>query len=116
MKDTALEKSRKFAIKIYHLYKHLCEEKNETTLAKQMLRSGTLIGENLSKANHALGKKGLLKETGIALKECAATEFWLTLFKDTNLLTADEHKDIMEDCKEILSLLMSEVKTLSNDI
>jgi len=50
--NIGLEKSRKFAIRIYNLYKHLCDTKREytlaNTLAKQLLRSGTSIGANLS--------------------------------------------------------------------
>jgi four helix bundle protein len=46
----ALDKSRKFAIRVYNLYKHLCEEKHEYILAKQLLHSGTSIGANLSEA------------------------------------------------------------------
>jgi len=40
--NIGLEKSRKFAIRIYNLYKHLCDTKKEYTLAKQLLRSGNI--------------------------------------------------------------------------
>jgi four helix bundle protein len=74
-----LEKSRKFAIRIYNLYKHLCDTKREYTLAKQLLRSGTSIGVNLSEAQYSVSRKEFLVKTTISLKECAKTEFWLDL-------------------------------------
>jgi four helix bundle protein len=112
----ALEKSRKFAIRIYNLYKHLCEEKREYILAKQILRSGTSIGANLSEAQYAVSKKEFLVKTTISLKECAETEYWLDLLKKVNLLSQAEYDNIIKDCKDILFLLISIVKTTKTTI
>jgi len=109
--NIALEKSKKFAIRIYNLYKYLCEEKREFTLAKQLLRSGTSIGANLSEAQYSVSKKEFLVKVTISLKECAETEYWLDLLKETNLLTQIEYDSIMKDCKDLLHLLISIVKT-----
>jgi four helix bundle protein len=109
--NTALEKSRKFAIRIYNLYKHLCEEKHEYTLAKQILRSGTSIGANLSEAQYSVSKKEFLVKATISLKECAETEYWLDLLKETNLITETEHTSLIKDNKELLRLLISITKT-----
>ena len=108
----ALEKSRKFAIRVYNLYKHLCEEKHEYVLAKQLLRSGTSIGANLAEAQYSVSKKEFLVKTTISLKEAAETEYWLDLMKETGLLTPIEHESITKDCKELLRLLISTTKTL----
>jgi four helix bundle protein len=112
----ALEKSRKFAIRIYNLYKHLCEEKCEYILAKQILRSGTSIGANRSEAQYAVSKKEFLVKTTISLKECAETEYWLDLLKEVNLLSQAEYDNIIKDCKDILYLLISIVKTTKTTI
>ena len=42
------EKSKSFAIRIVRLYQYLKDEKNEYVLSKQLLRSGTSVGANLS--------------------------------------------------------------------
>ena len=107
----ALEKSRKFAIRVYNLYKYLCDEKHEYTLAKQLLRSGTSIGANLTEAQYAVSKKEFLVKATISLKECAETEYWLDLLKETNLLTEAEHTSITKDSKDLLHLLLSITKT-----
>ena len=108
----ALEKSRKFAIRIYNLYKHLCNEKKEYVLAKQLLRSGTSIGANLSEAKYAISRKEFLVKKTIALKECAETEFWLDLLKETGLVTQAEYESIIKDCKDILYMLIAATKTM----
>jgi four helix bundle protein len=113
--NIGLEKSRKFAIRIYNLYKHLCDTKKEYTLAKQLLRSGTSIGANLSEAQYSVSRKEFLVKTTISLKECAETEYWLDLLKETGLLNQKEYDSIIPDCKEILKLLISITKTTKNN-
>ena len=111
-----LEKSRKFAIRIYNLYKHLCEDKREYVLAKQLLRSGTSIGANLTEAQYSVSRKDFMNKASISLKECAETEYWLDLLKEINLLTQTEYDSIIADCKELLRLLISITKTTKSII
>jgi four helix bundle protein len=110
MKSITLEKSRKFAIKVYKLNKYLNDEKREYVLAKQLLRSGTSIGANLTEAHYSISRKEFLVKATISLKEAAETEFWLDLLKDTNLISQTEYESMIEDCKELLRLLISTVK------
>jgi four helix bundle protein len=109
-----LEKSRKFAIRIYNLYKLLCDTKHEYILAKQLLRSGTSIGANLSEAKYSVSRKEYLVKITISLKECAETEYWLDLLKETGILSPAEYDSIIQDCKELLRLLISTTKTLKS--
>jgi len=109
--NIVLEKSRSFAIRIYNLYKYLCDEKHEYILAKQLLRSGTSIGANLTEAQYSVSKKEFLVKATISLKECAETEYWLDLLKATKILTQHEYDNIIKDCKDILRLLISITKT-----
>jgi four helix bundle protein len=116
MENIALEKSKKFAIRIYGLYKKLCDEKREYVLAKQILRSGTSIGANLTEAQYSVSKKEFLVKASISLKECAETEYWLNLLKETNLLKTEEYNSIIKDCKDLLHLLISITKTAKTNI
>lgn len=45
-----LTKSLHFAARIVKLHKHLKEKAQETTISKQILRSGTSIGANANEA------------------------------------------------------------------
>ena len=114
--NIALEKSRKFAIRIYNLYKHLNDDKREYVLARQLLKSGTSIGANLTEAQYAVSKKEFLVKAQISLKECAETEYWLDLLKEITLLTQTEYDSIIQDCKELLRLLISIVKSTKKSI
>jgi four helix bundle protein len=110
-----LEKSRAFAIRIYKLYKFLCDEKHEYVIAKQILRSGTSIGANLSEAQYAVSRKEFAVKAAISLKECAETEYWLDLLKAIELISPHEYDSIIKDCKEILRLLIASIRTVSSE-
>jgi four helix bundle protein len=112
--DISLEKSKKFAIRIVGLYKHLCSEKKEFVMSKQILRSGTSVGANLTEANYAISRKEFLAKKYIALKECAETEYWLELLHNTAFLSDAEYGSMRTDCTEILKMLVAATKTLSN--
>ena len=96
---------------MYKLYKILCDDKREYIFARQLLRSGTSIGANLTEAQYSISKKEFLYKISISLKECAETEYWLDLLKETNILTQTEYDSIIKDCKDILRLLIATTKT-----
>ena len=73
------EKSQKFAIRIVNLYKYLVNEKRETVMSKQVLRSGTSIGANIAEAQYAQSKADFLSKMHISLKEAIETRFWFKI-------------------------------------
>ena len=110
------EKSKKFAVRIVKLYRHLTEEKKEFVLSKQVLRSGTSIGANLAESECAITNNDFLSKIYIALKECNETLYWLELLKETDFLTDEQFKSIYDDCEELKKLLMSTIKTLKQRV
>ena len=106
-----LDKSKDFAVRIVKLYNYLRKEKHEFVLSKQLLRSGTSIGANLSEALYGISRNDFLAKVYISLKECAETKYWLELLKDTNYLSHNEFNSIDQDCTELIKLLTSIVKT-----
>ena len=61
------EKSKDFAVRTVKLYKYLNEEKHECILSKQLVRSGTSIGANISEALSAISKKEFLEHFDSAI-------------------------------------------------
>ena len=108
-------KSFDFAVRIVNLFKHLSNDKKEFVLSKQVLRSGTSIGANISEAIQGQSKKDFLSKMNIALKEANETEYWLRLLKATGYLSENEYKSIYQDCIELEKLLISIVKTSKKD-
>lgn len=116
MKRIARGKSRRFDVRIVHLYQFLCNEKKEFVLSKQILRSGTGIGANLAEAECAISRKDFLSKIYIALKECSETLYRLDLLRDTSFLTEEMHASIYRDGEELKRLPTSTTKTVSRQI
>ena len=99
------EKSFDFAVRVVKLYQHLNDEKREYTISKQLLRSGTSIGANISEAQKAQSIADFNAKMNIALKEANETDYWLKLLYKTNYLGDREYDSISNDIKEILAIL-----------
>ena len=114
--DNIIEtKSFDFAVRIVNLYKHLCEEKREFILSKQLLRSGTSIGANVAEAQKAQTKPDFNAKMNIALKEANETQYWLKLLYKTEYLTNKEFKSMETDIDEIIAILVSICKKTNNN-
>ena len=111
-KSIAMEKSINFSVRIYKLYKHLCDNKKEFVLSKQILRSGTSIGANLAEARNAFSDKDFLAKVYISYKECNETLYWIELLKNVELIDEKEFESINTDCEELIKILTSTIKTL----
>ena len=105
------EKTFQFAVRIVKLCKHLRTAKEEYTLSKQLLRSGTSIGANAAEAQQAQSKADFVSKLSIALKETTETKYWLKLLKETEYLTEAEYRSIFPDCVEIEKILVSIIKS-----
>ena len=105
------DKSYTFAIRIVKAYRHIVQEQKEFVLTKQLLRSGTSIGANVSEANQAQSKADFVSKLSIGLKETVETEYWLSLLRDTGFLTQSQANSLIEDCLELKRILVSAIKT-----
>lgn len=114
-KDNAIvDKSFDFAVRIVKLYQHLNSEKKEFVLSKQLLRSGTSIGANVSEAIRGQSQADFYAKLSIALKEANETDYWLRLLYKTDYLTEKEYNSVYNDINEIIAILVSITKTLKN--
>ena len=104
-------KSKAFAIRSINLYKYLTENKKEFVMSKQLLRSGTSIGANVKEAIRGQSKADFGAKMNIALKEASESEYWIELLYETDFINAIESESMLADCRELLKLLTSIVKT-----
>ena len=100
--DNAIEsKSFQFAVRIVKLCRHLRDNRHETVLSRQLLRSGTSIGANVAEAQQAQSRPDFVAKLSISLKEAVETNYWLRLLKATDDLSESEYNSIITDCIEL---------------
>ena len=116
MNNVIQTKSYAFAIRIVNAYKFLTNDQKEYVLSKQMLRSGTAIGALVAEAHHAQSSADFLNKMNVALKEANETFYWLSLLRDTDYLSEQIYKSISIDCKELIALLVSIVKSVKSSL
>ncbi len=108
-----LEKSFRFVTRIVKFYLiHIKNDHHVKDLFRQILRSGTSIGANVSESQEAASKKDFINKLSIALKEARETEYWLKLLKESSVLKENEFASLINDCDELIRLLVSILKKL----
>ena len=106
-----LKKSYTFALRIVKLYKHLCDEKREYVLSKEVLMNGTAIGAHVKAAQEADSRDAFIREMGAALQRTTKTEYWLELLRDGEFLEASQFASIHADWEEIKKMLVAILKS-----
>jgi len=103
-------KSADFALRVVNLYKYLVDDKNEKVMSKQILRSGTSVGANVSESVYASSKADFINKLQIAQKEAGETEFWIELLYKSKYIDQKLFNSLINDCKELLRLLATIIK------
>ncbi|MBQ3918491.1 MAG: four helix bundle protein, partial [Oscillospiraceae bacterium] len=62
-------------------------------------------------AERGQSRADFASKMNIALKEASETEYWLELLHETNYISDEEYNSIQRDCRELIKLLISIVKT-----
>ena len=89
--------SKSFAIRIIRLYKYLSDIKKEFVLSKQILRSGTSIGANISESVFAQSRMDFVSKMSISLKEASETKYWLDLLYETEYISQEQYDSVSDD-------------------
>lgn len=100
-----------FAIRIVNLYSFLSEKRQERVMSKQILRSGTSVGANVSEGIYAESGADFIHKYSIAQKECSETLYWLELLYRTHFITIKEFNSINDDCSQLAKMIAATIIT-----
>ncbi len=110
------QKSMAFARRIVRLYQYLTKEHHEYVMSKQILRSGTSIGANITEAIYGSSRKDFASKLQIAQKEAAETLYWLELLNSCDYIPNNLYASLCKDCRELMSILCATIKSIENNI
>lgn len=103
-----LIKSKAFALDIIRVCNDIKQNKRESVLTNQLIRSGTSIGANIREAFFAHSKADFVAKLQIALKECSESEYWLELLLESGYYS---DKTILDKCIEVKKILIASINT-----
>jgi len=102
-----VKKTEDFGDRIIKLHKYLLKKKDgNVDVLRQVLRSGTSIGANVSESQYAQTKADFLTKMSIALKEANETKYWLNRLLTGGFLNEIEYNSIISDNIEIINILV----------
>ncbi len=105
------EKSYGFALRIVKCTQYLQKNCKEFVLSKQLIRCGTSVGALVREAEYAQSRSDFCSKMSIALKEANETDYWIELLKDSGVIENKIYESLHGDCNELISMLVSTVKT-----
>lgn len=108
-------KSEAFSSRIIRMYKYLNKEKNENVISKQIYRSGTSIGANIAESRYAQSRPDFITKLSIALKEAEETAYWIKCLRNGQYISQTEYDSIYHDVNELISMLVSSIKTIKKN-
>ena len=109
--NTLVNLSRQYAVRVVNTCSMIKERGKSNALVNQFIRCGTSIGANIHEANYASSKADFINKLQIALKECYETEYWIGIFRDTEMITEEEYKELYSKCSKIRIMLISSINT-----
>ena len=112
-----VEKSEQFADRIVKMHKYLSSKRaGNSDMLKQIVRSGTSIGANVSESKFAQSEADFLTKMTISLKEANETKFWIKRLYAGGYLTEKEFDSIIKDYEEIISILVKITETMKRKL
>jgi four helix bundle protein len=109
-------KSFDFALQIIELYKFLSFTKKEYVISKQLLRSGTSIGANVSESLSAQSRKDFISKMHIALKEATETRYWITLLIKSQFINEVYASNLLNNLQEIIKIINTIINTSKENL
>jgi four helix bundle protein len=104
-------RTKAFALRIVRLYSSLPESTEAQVLGKQVLRSGTSVGAHYREATRARSQAEFVSKIEGGLQELEETVYWLELLIEAGIVKESNLQDLLHEATELISILVSSVKT-----
>jgi four helix bundle protein len=105
------ERTKKFALRIIHLYRALPRSGDAQVIGKQLLRSGTSVAANYRAACRARSRPEFAARIGIVMEEADETLFWLELVSESGILPTSRLEGLLKEARELAAIFTASYGT-----
>ena len=98
------ERTKKFAIRIVHLFRSLPKTDDARVVGKQLLRSGTAVAANYRAVCRSRSKAEFTAKLGVVVEDADETVFWLEIIVDTDMIAQSKMESLMTEANELLAI------------
>jgi four helix bundle protein len=104
-------RTKRFALRIIRLFRHLPRATKAQVLGKQLLRSGTSVGANYRAAVRARSKAEFVAKMGIVVEEADEIVFWIERLIESGIVKSDLLADLLSEANELLAIFAASQRT-----
>ena len=104
-------RTKRFALRIIRLFRHLPRTTESQVLGKQLLRAGTSVGANYRAAGRARSKAEFIAKMGVVVEEADETVFWIECLIESQIVKSDLLKDLLLEANELLRIFAASQRT-----
>jgi len=105
------KRTKRFALRIIRLFRHLPRTAEAQILGKQLLRSGTSMGANYRAAGRARSKAEFVSKMGIVVEEADETLFWIECLIESAIVKPDLLNDLLAEANELVAIFAASQRT-----
>ncbi len=115
-KEEMKERTNDFAKKTILLCRELPNNREGNLIGNQLFRAGTSVGANYRAVCRARSRADFISKLGIVEEEADESLFWMELLTEMEILKSKLLKDLYQEGKEILAIIVSSRKTAKRNI
>ncbi len=105
------QRTKRFALRIFKLFRSLPKSDEARLLGRQVLRSGTSVAANYRAACRARSKAEFVSKIGTVIEEADETVFWLDLLVETGLVPQGRMRNLLAEANELVAIFVSSRRT-----
>lgn len=98
------ERTLAFAVAVIRFVTTFPRNEVGSTIGRQLLKSGTSIGANYREANRSESAQDFIHKTGVVVKECSETDYWLEVCVRTELGDPVQRPHLCQEAREFLAI------------
>ena len=109
--DDFKKRTKRFALQIIRVVESLPKTATGYTIGGQLLKCGTSVGSNYRSSCRARSRRDFISKMSIVEEESDECLYWMELLIESGLVKAEILAEVMTEAEEILSMVVSSIRT-----
>ena len=105
------KRTLQFALRIIQLCESLPIGRTSDMISRQLVKCGTSVGANYRAARRGRSKADFIAKMGIVEEECDESIYWMELLIEAGIIEEKKLKDLIDEANQILSIVVTSIKT-----
>lgn len=106
------KRTKDFARIIIGFCRELPSSTEARVISKQLIRSATSVGANYRSACRGKSRADFKSKMGTVLEETDESLYWLELIQETNIVSSEKTKPLIDEANELVAIFTTSINTL----